>query len=337
MGMPRWLIVFTTITVGLTGAAFVLSGLAQTPLPNPFHGSFLTSSALMLNVGIWAIVWHAAYLLFIEKDLRLRRLAAFSAGLFSRHNIYHRILPVLLTSLFLGAFTAYKIMIPLVNPFSHDAMFSDLDRMIFGTDPWRLTHALVGPTGTAVIDYVYVLWFPAFLIIPILVSLFCDMGIRKRYFFSFIGVWGLLGLGLATLWSSAGPCFLELIGHPYQDRYADLLPVAGAPYAMVGQEYLAQGYREGGMGIAKGISAMPSIHVSVAALYVLLARQCHRVFLVPALIFYALILFGSVHLGYHYFVDGIAGTAGTVGIWWMVGKLVSRPAPAEETMGVPAA
>ena len=72
-------------------------------------------------------------------------------------------------------------------------------------------------------------------------------------------------------------------------------------------------------------------------LYVLLARQCHRVFLVPALIFYALILFGSVHLGYHYFVDGIAGTAGTVGIWWMVGKLVSRPAPAEEPMGVPSA
>nr|WP_321439556.1 phosphatase PAP2 family protein [uncultured Hyphomonas sp.] len=334
--MPRWLLVFIAITVGPTGAAFGLASLTRTPPPNPLHGSFMVSSALMLNVGIWAVIGHAAYLLFIEKDLRLHRLAAFSASLLSRHNLYHRVLPVMLTSLFLGAFTAYKIMIPVVNPFSYDALFSDMDRMIFGTDPWRLTHALMGPEGTAFVDYVYMLWFPAFLIVPILVSLFCSLEIRKRYFFSFIGVWALLGLVLATLWSSAGPCFLELIGHPYQDRYADLLPIEGAEYANMGQAYLAWGYREGGMAIGKGISAMPSIHVSVATLYVLLARHCHRVFLGLAAVFYALILFGSVHLGYHYFVDGIVGTLGTMGIWWLSGRLVSREIPAEDTQPAPA-
>ena len=325
--MPKWLVVFMAITIGPTGAAFALSGLTDTPAPNLFHGSLMASSALLLNVGIWAVILHAAYLLLVEDDLRLRRLAAFSAGLVSRHNLYGRILPVLLTSLFLGAFTTYKIMIPKVHPFAYDALFSDLDRMIFGTDPWRLTHALVGPAGTAIIDYVYVLWFPAFLIVPILICLFGRMEIRKRYFFSFVGVWGLLGIGLATLWSSAGPCFLELIGDPYQDRYADLIPLANAPYARGTQIYLAQGYLEGGMAVGKGISAMPSIHVSVAALYVLLARQFNRVLLAAASVFYAVILFGSVHLGYHYFVDGVTGTLGTIAIWWVAGKLVAEETP----------
>jgi hypothetical protein len=283
----------------------------------------MASSTLLLNVGVLAMVGHAIYLLVVENDLRLRRLLGFTFGLVSRHNLYTRILPVLLTSLFLGAFTSYKIMIPKVNPFSYDALFSDLDRMIFGTDAWRVTHALVGPVGTGIIDYVYMLWFPAFLMITILVCLFCDMPLRKRYLFSFVGVWGLLGLVLATLLSSAGPCFLELIGHPYQDRYADLVALPNAPLANQTQAYLAHGYREGGMAIGKGISAMPSIHVSVATLYVLLARQCHRIFLVMASIFYAAIVFGSVHLGYHYFVDGVVGTTCTVGIWWLAGRLVT--------------
>jgi len=283
----------------------------------------MASSALLLNVGVLAMVGHAIYLLVVENDLRLRRLLAFTFGLVSRHNLYTRILPVLLTSLFLGAFTSYKILIPKVNPFSYDTLFSNLDRMMFGTDPWRLTHALVGPVGTGIVDYVYMLWFPAFLIITILVCLFCDMPLRKRYLFSFVGVWGLLGLVLATLLSSAGPCFLDLIGHGYQDRYADLIPLQDAPLANQAQAYLAYGFREGGMAIGKGISAMPSIHVSVAALYVLLARQCHRFLFGLALVFYGFILFGSVHLGYHYFVDGVVGTVCTIGIWWLAGRLVA--------------
>ena len=33
--------------------------------------------------------------------------------------------------------------------------------MLFGgVDPWRITHAIIGPTGTLVIDLLYVVWFP---------------------------------------------------------------------------------------------------------------------------------------------------------------------------------
>ena len=327
--MPRWLIGFFIAATGPLAPAYALSGLWGTPHPRVFEGSLIGFSVLLLNIGVWIVVAHAAYLLLVEKDLRLRRLLAFSAGLVSPHNLYSRILPILLIGVFMGAFSSLKILIPFLNPFTFDSLFSDMDRAIFGTDPWRLTHALVGPAGTGMIDYVYVLWFPTFLIVTLLVCLLCDLQLRRRYLIAFLAVWGMLGIVAATLLSSAGPCFLELIGHPYQDRYADLLPVRNADYATLTQSYLEAGYRDNTYGVGKGISAMPSIHVSVATLYVLVARHAHRAFLALALAFYAVILFGSVHLGYHYFVDGVAGTLGTMAIWWLAGrKPLAEPLPA---------
>ena len=41
----------------------------------------------------------------------------------------------------------------------------------------------------------------------------------------------------------------------------------------------------------------------------------------------ALIWFGSVHLGWHYFSDGVAGIAGALLVWWMaavIGRSMTR-------------
>jgi hypothetical protein len=43
------------------------------------------------------------------------------------------------------------------------------------------------------------------------------------------------------------------------------------------------------------------------------------------LAFLALMLLGSVHLGWHYAIDGYAGIAGTIVLWWGCGRLLRRP------------
>ena len=234
-----------------------------------------------------------------------------------------RIAPTALTFMFLGSFGTLKSLIPLLHPFAFDGTFSDLDRLIFGTDPWRLTHAIIGPIGTRVVDVIYGLWFAAWGFAVVFFGSFAAEEWRRRFLISFLIVWIVEGVILATLLSSAGPCFLGLIGSPYAARYAGLFPI-DAPAAAGAQAMLAQSYRSGNVGAFLGISAMPSVHVGVAALLVLAARPYGRWWTAAAVLFWASILFGSVHLGWHYFVDGLLATVVTAVIWIAVPHLRGR-------------
>ena len=57
-------------------------------------------------------------------------------------------------------------------------------------------------------------------------------------------------------------------------------------------------------------------------MFVLLARRAHRWLMVAAIAFCAVVLFGSVHLGWHYAVDGYFSIAATVVIWKIVGYVL---------------
>jgi hypothetical protein len=245
--------------------------------------------------------------------------------------VAERLGPVLLTFAFLGAFSSLKILIPRIHPFSWDAAFSNMDRALFGTDPWRITHAVLGPSATRAIDLVYMMWVPVFWIAVLFFSAFAKGEMRRRFFLSFFAAWTLLGLVAATIFSSAGPCFLEMLGHPDASRYVGLFPLQNAHGSVGVQNYLAQGYLNHQEGVGRGISAMPSMHLAVVALYVCAARHYGRLPLALASLLYLLILVGSVHLGWHYAVDGIFGTLGVVVIW----RLTRRSAPNVERSSIP--
>ena len=73
-------------------------------------------------------------------------------------------------------------------------------------------------------------------------------------------------------------------------------------------------------GLGGGISAMPSMHIVLAFLWVLPVWHLNRV-LGAIITFYALIIWiGSVHLGWHYFVDGLVGVAVLGPIWYAAGR-----------------
>jgi hypothetical protein len=72
-----------------------------------------------------------------------------------------------------------------------------------------------------------------------------------------------------------------------------------------------------------GISAMPSIHNAVTMLYVLALWGCSRLVRLLTVAFAAIILIGSVHLGWHYALDGLFAWATAAAIWVAAGRFLS--------------
>lgn len=220
-----------------------------------------------------------------------------------------------------------KINFPLASPFVWDLAFAELDRLVFaGVDPWELTHGLLPATGTRVLDTVYVLWFLVVYPSAIVVGLRrFDDRLRLGYLTAFGFVWVVGGTVLAIWFSSAGPVYMErLTGDATFRPLFDVLATQNEESelrALRGQAMLWQGYATG-IG-AGGISAFPSMHCTTAFLAARLAFEWSRLVGVVLGLFSLAILVGSVHLGWHYAVDGIAGLALAM-IAWPLGMWFAR-------------
>ncbi len=69
---------------------------------------------------------------------------------------------------------------------------------------------------------------------------------------------------------------------------------------------------------------MPSLHVAQSFLFFLVMRHKARWIAAAFGIFALVIFFGSVHLGYHYAVDGYVSIMVTLVVWSLAGWLVRR-------------
>jgi hypothetical protein len=228
-----------------------------------------------------------------------------------------------LVPILMGAFGTLKMLMPLSRPFSWDDRLAAADRILFlGTDPWRITHALFGgPTATRIIDVGYTLWVPAVMVGVLLAAVQPPVA-RARYFLSFAAVWPLVGVVGAYALTSAGPCYAALIGtetapwfSPLMQRLAENSQAVGGIGALGWQQVLWNAYENHIYDFAHGISAAPSMHNAICTLYVLALADARPAFRLLAKAYAALVFVGSIHLGWHYAIDGILGIAAMLVIW----------------------
>ena len=192
---------------------------------------------------------------------------------------------------FLSSITFLKSMIVAVVPFWADAPLAMTDRWL-NIDPEHIAVAL-RPILPA-IGLFYGLWHVVHLGGILWVLLWRDP--RKTLFIiSFMLTWAI-GMAFAYIFSSAGPIFTG--------RYDPSLAPESVRRMV---DFLWTNYKNGGAQLGGGISAFPSMHVALAAWFALVLRARHATWLGVA---YAFGIFaGSIVLGWHYAIDGVAGIA----------------------------
>jgi len=229
------------------------------------------------------------------------------------------LLPAVALPLFLASFAAAKSSIPFLVGYSWDGFWAAADRLLFGDDAWRIAHRIFGSSGMPFWEWFYtVAWGGALFCSSAFVALYSKPRKVGVFFTAMFATWIVGGCIVAYAFSAAGPVFAHLfepaIGRQFDPLTKLLQGQLGHGAVAQTQRYLASVV---GTHIAEkggGISAMPSMHLAAAAVYVFAARR--SLWIIPATLFWIVIFVGSAYFGYHYAVDGIAGAL-VAGLCWV--------------------
>lgn len=238
--------------------------------------------------------------------------------------------------LFTGAFTSMKTLQTDLTPFWADVALARIDAGLhFGVDPWRFIQPLLGYQGvTRVIQNLYLNGWVMMLVTFTAMAAFWPRlaHLRTRFFVTYIATWILLGNVLATALMSGGPVYFgELTGD--DARFAEQLRylsfTEGLNNSSVDlQHMLWRLHDEGRLELGSGISAFPSLHVAMATLFAILAFHIDRRLGWAVATFAVLIQLGSVHLAWHYAIDGYFSAVFVIALWFGVGLALKRLRPA---------
>ncbi|WP_157935200.1 phosphatase PAP2 family protein [Vibrio sp. 10N.286.49.B3] len=290
---------------------------------------------------ITLVIWYCYYYLRLLFKLHPTPLRALFLQFKLLFTPYYR--PIYLALIFacigvsLSNFTFVKANIPFLNPYQYDLIFSQLDQALhFGYQPWQLTHAWFSSIyASLTINIAYNAWFFVMWVTLIFFIFYRKNDhLRKQFLLCFFLSWFLIGGGMATILSSMGPCYFEQATNsnlyiPLMIRLSeqsamlvenDHLPL----WAINTQKDLWVSHINQSGGIGAGISAMPSMHVSIAVLIAISLFKLNKTLGVVAWGYAILIQIGSVHLGWHYAVDGYISAIMTSLLWLIIEKKIHQ-------------
>lgn len=262
-------------------------------------------------------IWLFFYMIINQVERPLLSYWEYTKKVISYDGVWYCIIMFLL-SVSLLSYTVIKSSIPEVNFFYLDFKMVELDEWLhFGTAPWKITHFIFSSYYfTGFINFIYNCWF---FIIWLFLVFYCistkDLEHRKVVLTSYILCWVINGGIFSTLLSSVGPCYImDFYSSSY---YSELFTILGSQneqlisseswlrvWVLKTQPFLYDRYLERSSEVGSGISAMPSMHVSIAFLMALCVPKDYKALKVLFIIFALLIFIGSIHLGWHYALDG---------------------------------
>lgn len=302
----------------------------------PFHSGALPILIGVMKTLVWVygvnfLLWRIGYGMFVERPRELLRwlISDIREKLCDWDLLADTAIVFLSVMIMASTYIYLKDMIPVLHPFALDPVLSQLDRTLHGgVDPWRLLWPVLGtPFVTTALNVAYHLWF-FLLYIGVFAATFDRRDPTRRTVFlvAFCLVWIVGGNLIATGLSSAGPVYSQVLG--FGDQYVaqmeglkalnEISPV----WSLKVQDILIQNYLADGP--IRGISAMPSMHVANATLLALFGFTYARWLGWTMTVFAGIIMAASVHLGWHYAVDGYAGVLVALASWRVARILAAR-------------
>jgi len=225
---------------------------------------------------------------------------------------------ILVATLTGAAFTALKHKIPEYVPFFADRILADIDRTMHFVDPWVIAHQILPGGLSGMLGFLYgPYWFIQWIGVIVLMAFSRNDALRATYLTAFTVSFAFLSTVARTSMNSAGPIFYDRLlgGIRFEPLIQVLETEPGGRSALSIADYLWASYRDQTAVFGGGISAMPSLHVAVAFLNALLSSKVHPVLGILGWGYAAIVMFGSVYLGWHYAVDGYLSIAFVLVVW----------------------
>ena len=342
-GTARALVAEHGVFIGLT-AAFVLGSIALGPLvgwPGALGLGGYATRCLSIFPALSTLV---LVLLLFRERLRLERGAGRAlpprAGWSLAWTVVRPTMPLriaavgmvtIATPLILGVNAGWRVAVADLGGFRLDLPLAALDRALHGgVDPWRLVHTVLGVPwrSQAMAVYYAVAWGLGCLTLAAFAAVATPSWWARRVLVAYVLMFAILGCAVAVAASSAGPIFLPLTSGA--DSFDGLLAYlesafpSGALSPIALRDLLWRQHASGVHDVGAGITAFPSMHLAGISLFAL-ALSARNIWLgVLGWGMVALMLAGSVHLGWHYAVDGYASILGMALIWWLAGRLTRQ-------------